>query len=144
MQMRATRMSIAVAALFALAAWGPAAGQSTLLPAVPPALPSPGSPINLYAYVPNVLAIQGAADADMALDDLEVAFGVQPADGPALADRPDLRRLDREVRIMEKHWRLLEEACDPNAVFALMYLTTTYGIRRNIQNGLFADNDCLS
>jgi hypothetical protein len=98
----------------------------------------------LYAYVPNVLVVQSAQDADSVLTALEISMGVQPATNPATADRPDLARLDREARIMEKHWRDLDAACDPNAVFARMYLTTTYGVRYHIQERYFADNDYLS
>ncbi|MFO1535749.1 MAG: hypothetical protein ABR586_08800, partial [Thermoplasmatota archaeon] len=90
--------SAALAGLILLGPWVPASG--------------------LYVYVPNVLVVQNASDADAWLGTLEVAMGVQPAGNPALADRPDLNRLDREARIMERHWRDLDAACDPNAVFA--------------------------
>lgn len=75
---------------------------------------------------------------------METSFGVQAADDPLWADRPDLKRLDRTVRVMERHWQNLDAACDPNAVFALMYLLTTYGVRQHLRDGFFSDNDYLA
>lgn len=129
------------AAAVALMVAAPAVGLPT---ATTPTAPASPAPPPLYAYVPNFLVVKSGSDADHFLDDLEVAFGVQRSTDPLAASRPDLARLDREVRVMEKHWQLLESRCDPNAVFALMYLTTTYGIRRNIQERTFDDNDYLS
>jgi len=104
------------------------------------AMPAAG----LYVYIPNLLVVSSAGDADQVLTNLEIQYGVTAAPDPLAASRPDLARLNREARIMEKHWQQLEAQCDANAVFALMYLTTTYGIRYHIQNHYFADNDYLS
>jgi hypothetical protein len=98
----------------------------------------------VYVYVPNLLVIDTSEEADAFLDQMEIALGVQPSDDPRWADRPDLKRLDRTVKVMEKHWERLDRDCDPNAVFALMYLMTTYGVRDHLEEGYFDDNDYLA
>lgn len=115
-----------------------------------------GNPTNaLYAYAPDALVVEATppplpeiikdpADADAVLDAFEVSFGVQAADDPFPSDRKDLLRVYRTERVMDRHWRSLDSECDANAVFALMYLTTTRGIRYHIEHQYFADNDYLS
>jgi hypothetical protein len=103
-----------------------------------------GSVAGLYVYVPNLLLVTSASEADDTLTSLEISQGVTPATDPTWAARPDLKRLDRTAAVMAKHWQKLEAKCDPNAVFALMYLQTTYGVRQHIREGYFADNEYLS
>ncbi|MGQ0535192.1 MAG: DUF5995 family protein [Methanobacteriota archaeon] len=102
----------------------------------------------LYIYVPNVLVVSSGEDADSVLSEFEarydVTFGVTAADDPLYADRPDLKRVDRVTKVMERHWQRLDAECDANAVFALMYLVTTYNIRNHTRDGYFADNDYLA
>jgi hypothetical protein len=95
-------------------------------------------------YLPNVLVIRTGQDADNMLSQMEISLGVTPSTDPTWANRPDLERLDRTAKVMEKHWQRLDKACDPNAVFALMYLWTTYGVRAHTRDGYFADNEYLS
>lgn len=119
-------------------------GLQRLLLVVAAAFPLASTSSALYAYVPNVLVLSTGDDADTFLSQLEVSLGVQPAEDPIYADRPELKRLDRTTRVMEKHWERLDRECDANAVFALTYLTTTYGIRAHVLSSYFADNDYLA
>lgn len=103
------------------------------------------SPTNaLYLYVPDVLVISSGQDADLFLTDLEASLGVQPSDDPDLVDKPELKRVVRLERAFTKFWLDLDSRCDPDAVFALMYLTTTHGIVNHTKAGYFADNDYLA
>jgi len=108
------------------------------------AILGPGPATALYAYLPDLLVVSAPDDADAWLSETEIAMGAQGAEDPLWADRPDLKRLDRTERIMTKHWERLDADCDPNAVFALMYLVTTRGVRAHIQEGYFAENDYLA
>lgn len=103
------------------------------------------SPTNaLYLYIPDVFVVSSGPEADSFLTELELSLGVQPAEDPAWADRPDLKRLARLERSFTKFWLDLDAQCDPKAVFALMYLTTTHGIVNHTKDGYFADNDYLA
>lgn len=99
---------------------------------------------SLYVYVPNMLVISTAEEADEWLTTMSIEFGVDGADDPSLADRPDLNRVLKMERTFTKFWESLDAVCDPNAVFALMYLTTTNGIVNHTEQGFFADNEYLS
>lgn len=103
-----------------------------------------GGAQGLYVYIPDVLVVSTSDDADKVLDELELSFGVQGSDDPALADRPELKRLDRTVRVMTRHWEGLDAACDFNAVFALLYLVMTWNVRLHVAEAYFQDNHYLS
>ena len=111
----------------------------------------------LYAYVPNVLVLTTADDVDLWLDEIaadpllagevfepEASLGTTASDDPIPSDRKDLKRVDQVAKVMGKHWVRLDRDCDPNAVFALMYLITTYGVRQHIAEEYFDDNDYLA
>lgn len=98
----------------------------------------------VVVYLPDLLVVDTGDEADQWLTETEVSLGIQAADDPAPSENPALNRVERTERIMETHWRHLEQACDPNAVFALMYLVTTYNVRAHIEQGYFANNTYLS
>lgn len=97
-----------------------------------------------YLYIPDVLVVSTGSEADDFLDQLEVRFGVAAAPEPGDEGNKNAKRLDRLERAFQKHWQALDAACDPNAVFARMYLTTTGGVRQHIREEYFAENDYLS
>lgn len=98
----------------------------------------------LYLYVPDLIVVETEGDADEWLDNVEASMGIDGSDDPNDVHRKDLARVDRTARILERHWEGLHRTCDPDGVFALMYLETTYVVRQHIADGFFDDNPHLS
>lgn len=120
---------------------------ATVLPTPLAALGVPPPPSSVYVYVPGLVTVSTEGEADEWLSNAEAAYGVESqsaSDDPAYARTPELRYVDRGERVMTKHWERLDATCDPDAVFALMYLETTRTVRRHIAEGFFDDNGQLS
>lgn len=98
----------------------------------------------VYLYIPDLVVIDTGDEADEWLTETEISMGVEGADDPEASDNPALNRVHRIESVMEQHWRNLEKDCDPNAVFALMYLVTTYNVRNHIEQEYFENNTYLS
>lgn len=112
----------------------------------------------LYAYVPDLLVVSTEEEADAWLDanedeivaganvtfDAEADLGIQASDAPEDASKPAWNRLHRTAIIMGHHWKQLDRDCDPDAVFALLYLLMTYGVMAHIEEGYFDDAEYLS
>lgn len=73
-----------------------------------------------------------------------VLADVGPAEDPAPASPEALEALSETVDRMTERWETLDEACDPAAVFALLYLVTTETVTAHIEEGFFADNEFLA
>ncbi|HLE98103.1 MAG TPA: DUF5995 family protein [Candidatus Thermoplasmatota archaeon] len=113
-------------------------------------LPAPAAALldgTVYVYVPGLVTVQTEGSAEQWLANAEAAVGVESqsaSDDPLYADKPNLKYVDRAARVMQRHWERLDAACDPDAVFALMYLETTYTVRDHIAAGFFDDNEQLA
>jgi len=75
---------------------------------------------------------------DMAIGLLPPGYGVRQLACPTGADRC----VDVVTREMTRHYKSF--GCDHNAVFALLYLRTTEGIRNSIRAGYFLDRSLLN
>ena len=113
-------------------------------------LPAPAAALldgTVYVYVPGLVTVQTEGSVEQWLANAEAAVGVESqsaSDDPLYADKPNLKYVDRAARVMQRHWERLDAACDPDAVFALMYLETTYTVRDHIAAGFFDDNEQLA
>lgn len=107
--------------VFALASAAPAAAFG--LPAAPTGVVTDGT------------------SADGWLADAEASLHLGAAPEPAAVENASERRIRRLVRVMDAHWRELDAACDPAAVFALTYLYTTIVIGEHVVAGYFDDGD---
>lgn len=87
------------------------------------------------------LVVSDPASADAWLDAAEGALAVGASPEPEPTPDETERRIRRLVRVMDKHWRDLDEACDPAAVFALTYLYTTEVIGDYVLAGYFDDGN---
>ncbi|MDX1610799.1 MAG: DUF5995 family protein [Candidatus Thermoplasmatota archaeon] len=117
-----------------------------------------GGASTAYVYLPDVLVVQADEDLDAWLDaawaervdgsttafTLQADLGVQPSDWPEPGDKQSLKRVDKLIKVMGHHWKKLDKQCDPDAVFALMYLLTTMAVYHHTAGEYFDDNDYLA
>lgn len=77
-----------------------------------------------------------------------VSDGVTGDIGPATDPRPaspaSKAALEQTIQEMTQRWRTLHDACDPAAVFSLLYLITTEAVVDHIEDGYFEDNEFLA
>lgn len=114
--------------------------------------------LRTLAALSLVLLIAGASQANVYVqagveaDDVSVFAGVSdgvladvgPAQDPAPASPEALDALSTTVDRMTERWETLDAACDPVAVFALLYLVTTETVVAHIEDGFFDDNEFVA
>lgn len=88
-----------------------------------------------------ISTITDGASADAWLDEMERSLEIGPSSDPGAITNETEKRITRLVHVMDKHWRDLDAACNPAAVFALTYLYTTIVIGEHVLAGYFDEGD---
>ncbi len=69
---------------------------------------------------------------------------IGPASSPNPVNSGSIAALNSLVNEMKNRWQILDSQCDPNAVFALMYLYMTKGGLDTVQNQYYEDGDAMT
>lgn len=69
---------------------------------------------------------------------------IGPSANPKPVQQAYIDQIESTVQKMEARWRTLDEACDTNAPFSLIYLYMTRELKSHVQRQYFDDNDLMS
>lgn len=69
---------------------------------------------------------------------------IGPADNPIPPSASTIQQLQNLVDQMKSRWEILDSECDPNAVFALMYLYMTKKGLDSVQSSYFENGDVMA